>query len=88
MKDVEKKKNRRKLEIQRIVAWILLVLIEIAAAAAPAILLAAILVPMARAERGYEAIGGEWFAIGTAFCITYTAIHNRICDKIFEEEKR
>ncbi len=85
---MEKKNTRRKHETQRIVAWMLLMLIEIAAAAVPAVLLAAVLIPMARAVRGYEAIGGEWLAIGVVFCIAYTVIHNRICDKIFEEEKR
>ncbi len=85
---MKKENNRLKRETQRIAAWALLVLIEIAAAAAPAILLTVILVPIARAERGYEAIGGEWLAIGVVFCIIYTAIHNRICDKIFKEEKK
>ncbi len=85
---MKKKNYRHKRERQRIVAWALLMLIEIVAAAAPVMLLAAMLVPIARAERGYEAIGGEWLAIGTAFCIAFTAIHNHICDKIFEEEKK
>ncbi len=83
---MKEKNNRRKRKRRRIAAWMLFMLIEIAAAAAPTALFAAVLVPMVRAKRGYEAMGGEWLIIWAVFCIGYTAIHNRICDKIFKEE--
>lgn len=74
---------RRKRRFERVCAWGLVFAYELIAAATPAAVLAAILVPAAYAQRGYHAIGGEWLAIAAVFCVGYTAIHRRICDKIF-----
>lgn len=78
-------KRRFKRAIQRIAAWIILIGFEIVCAAVPTILVAAILIPLAKAERGYEAFGGEWLMITGTFCIAYSMIHKKVCKKIFKE---
>lgn len=64
----------------------MLILLELAAAAAPTIILAAFLLPFARRERGYAAMGSEWLILAVTFCITYSIVHRRICKKIFRQE--
>lgn len=78
-------KRRFKRVIQKIAAWTVLIGFEIACAALPTILAAVILIPLARAERGYEAFGGEWLMITGTFCVSYSIIHKKICDRIFKE---
>lgn len=70
-----------------VVVMILVVLAEIAAAMVPTVLLALVVVPLARAERGYEAFGGEWMLIGAVFVVTYCAAHRWVYHKIFGEGK-
>ena len=70
-----------------VVVMILVVLAEIAAAMVPTVLLALVVVPLARAERGYEAFGGEWVLIGAVFVVTYSAAHRWVYHKIFGEGK-
>lgn len=86
MTRVERRRRKRRREIQRICAWTLLVAIELFAAAVPTAIIAAIIIPFAYFQRGYYGVGSEWLLIIAVFCITYGAIHNRICDRIFEEE--
>lgn len=81
-----RRRRKRRQRLQQIGAWTLLFLLELATAATPTILLAAILLPFARRERGYEAMGSEWLAIAATFCITYSIVHRWICRKIFKEE--
>lgn len=80
-----RRRKRRRQKLRRIGAWTILFLLEIAAAAVPAALAAAALLPWAQRERGYTAMGSEWLIISVVFCIAYCIIHRRICDKIFKE---
>lgn len=34
------------------------------------------------------AFGAEWLIIAAAFCLTFYAVHNMVCDKLMEEGKR
>lgn len=81
-----RRRRKRRQRLRQIGAWTALFLFEIVTAAAPATLAAAILLPLARWERGYEAMGSEWLAIAATFCITYSIVHRWICRKIFKEE--
>lgn len=81
-----RRQKRRKQKIKRARALIILILAEILTAAVPTALLAAIIFPLAHIERGYYAIGSEWFITAFVFCGTFYMIHNKICDKIFKEE--
>ena len=62
--------------------WALLFLAEAVAAAAPAALLALVLLPRGYAARGGPAMGGEWLAITATFTAAYAAIHNFVCNKL------
>lgn len=84
---MEKKKIRRKRNLQRIGAWTAVFAIELVSAALTATATAAILLPIAHARRGYAAMGGEWLAILMVFIVSYTVIHRKICNEIFEEGK-
>lgn len=85
MTRAESQRRKRKREIQRVCAWTLLIMFELLVAAAPTAITAVILIPLAYWQRGYYGVGSEWLLIIAVFCITYSAIHNRICDRIFEE---
>lgn len=85
MTRAEKKRRRRNRKIQRVCAWTVLILFELLVSAVPTALTSAILLPLAYRERGYFGVGSEWLLIIAIFCITYSAFHNRICDKIFKE---
>lgn len=80
-----RRRRKRRQRLRYIGAWTALFLFEILVAAAPAIIVAAILLPIAQRERGYTAIGSEWLAISATFCITYSIFHLWICKKIFKE---
>lgn len=86
MTRAERQRRKRRREIKRVYAWTLLVAIELLASAVPTAIIAAIIIPILYWQRGYYGAGSEWFLIIAVFCITYGAIHNRICDRIFEEE--
>lgn len=81
-----KKRNRAK-EWSRVGAWTLLGLIELAVAALPTAIAAVILVAITHAQRGYAAFGGEWLVIAAVFCVTFTIVHNRVCDELFKGGK-
>ena len=85
MTKAERQRRKRKREIQRVCALTLLIMFELLVAAALTAITAAILIPFAYWQRGYYGVGSEWLAIIAVFCITYSAVHNRICDRIFEE---
>lgn len=70
-------------EVGRVFAW---TLFELAVAAAPAGIVAALLVPIGLRERGYWAIGGEWLLIAVIFIAAFAIIHNAVCNTL-EEEK-
>lgn len=79
------RRRKRRQKLRQIGAWIVLILLELVTAAVPTILAAVILIPLAKAERGYEAFGGEWLMITGTFCIAYSMIHKKVCKKIFKE---
>lgn len=81
-----KKQSRRRKKFRNIGAWTLLLLVELFLSAIPTAITAAVVLPLAYAERGYVAIGSEWLIIALVFCIAYAVIHNKICNAIFEEE--
>lgn len=85
MTRTERQRRKRRRKIQRACAWTVLIVFELLMAAAPTAITAAILIPLAYRERGYYGMGSEWILIIAVFCIAYSTIHNRICDRIFEE---
>lgn len=80
-------RRRRKIKrkAQCITAWTVLVLGELIISAAVAAVTALVVVQIAYWERGYTAYGSEWLLVAIVFCFTYYEIHNRVCDRIFEE---
>lgn len=81
---MDKKKARRRRKLRRAAAWVLFFTVELLAAAIPAAVVAAILVPLAHGWRGSATMGGEWFAVGAAYCAAYAIIHKVVCDKLWE----
>lgn len=79
-----RRRRKRRQKLRQIGAWTLLLVAE-QAAAVPSALVAAVLLPFARWERGCVAIGSEWLLIALVFCIAYCVIHRRVCNKIYKE---
>lgn len=69
-------------------SWIAVMAIEAAVAVATAAATAAVLVPIAKAERGYDAVGGEWIAAGMVLILTFYLIHNGVCNAVFGKRKQ
>lgn len=82
-----RRRKRRSWRAKQIAAWTLVFAVEILAAAAQAAVVGAVLIPTVNAHRGYGAFGGEWLLLAGLFCGAYFIIHNRVCNKIFEEGK-
>ena len=80
-----RRRKRRIRKIKRAAAWAVLIAFELAAAAVPAVIMAAVAFPIAYAERGGAGIGGEWPLVIVVFCWVFGTIHNRICDRIYGE---
>lgn len=80
-----RRRKRRIRKIKRTVAWAVLIAFELAAAAVPAVIMAAVAFPIAYAEKGGAGIGGEWLLVIVVFCWVFGTIHNRICDRIYGE---
>ena len=80
-----RRRKRRIRKIKRTVAWAVLIAFELAAAAVPAVIMAAVAFPIAYAERGGAGLGGEWLLVIVVFCWVFGTIHNRICDRIYGE---
>lgn len=81
-----KEKRRRRRKVQRAAIWTLILLAELITAAAPAALLAQVLIPTGYAARGYPAVGGERLAIAATFAVAYAVIHHFVCKKLEEGE--
>lgn len=86
MTKAEKQAERRRRERKRALAWTVVLLVEAVIAAAPAAVVATVVLPLAYEQRGYMAMGGEWLMIAATFCGAFYAIHQWICDKIYEED--
>lgn len=67
-----------KLKRERQTAIILVFLFEIGMASAVTALAAAILLPLAYAERGYYAIGGDWACLFIIVVASFTMINNAV----------
>ncbi|MEE0100783.1 MAG: hypothetical protein U0I48_03485 [Acutalibacteraceae bacterium] len=80
-----RRRKRRIRKIKRAAAWAVLIAFELAAAAVPTVIMAAVAFPIAYAERGGAGIGGEWLLVTVVFCWAFGTIHNRICDRIYGE---
>ncbi len=80
-----RRRRKRRQKLRQIGAWTLLLIAGLFTAAVPSALAAAVLLPFARWERGYSAMGSEWLVIAVIFCIAYCAIHRRVCNKIYKE---
>lgn len=80
-----RRRRKRRQKLRQIGAWTLLLVAELFAAAVPSALVAAVLLPFARWERGYAAMGSEWLLIAVVFCTAYCVIHRRVCNKIYKE---
>lgn len=85
MTRTERQRRKRRRKIQRACAWTVLIVFELLIAAAPMTITAAILIPLVYAQRGYYGVGSEWILIISVFCVAYSTIHRKICDRIFEE---
>lgn len=77
-----RRRKRRIRKIKRTVAWAVLIAFELAAAAVPAVIMAAVAFPIAYAERGGAGIGGEWLLVIVVFCWVFGTIHNRIYGEV------
>lgn len=84
---MKKRKMRRRKHLQRIGAWTVVFAVELLAAALITTIVAAILLTIAQARRGYVAMGGEWLVIFAVFTGSYAVIHRKICNEIFKEGK-
>lgn len=73
-----------KKEKERVKAILILFAIEMLAAAIVTMLVACVVIPIAYAERGYWAVGGEMLFLMVVACVSYTVIHNII----FAEAKK
>ena len=69
-----------------VIVWVLMLLAELLLSAIPAALIAAELLPLAYAERGRMAFGGEWLAIILVFCTMFYAIRTEIYNRTKKEE--
>lgn len=85
MTRTEARKARERQRRRQIAAWSILIICELLVASIPATIVAAVLVPLGRAARGYEVFGVEWLIVSAVFCIAYTLAHKYACDRIFEE---
>lgn len=85
MTRAERRRKQRTRKIKRAMAWAVLIAFELAMAAVPAAIMAALLLPIVYAERGGAAIGGEWLLLIVVFCWTFGTVHNKICDRIYGE---
>ena len=82
-----KQRRRAKRRVQRTAALVLVYLFEILVAAAPTAIAAAVFVPWAAQERGYTAVGGEWFLVAFVFYVSYVLVHNAVCDALYGKEE-
>lgn len=80
-----RRRKRIMRKIKRAAAWAVLIAFELAAAAVPTVIMAAVAFPIAYAERGGVGIGGEWLLIIGVFCLAFGTIHNKVCDRIYGE---
>lgn len=80
-----RRRIRRIRKIKRAAAWAVLIALELAMAAVPTVIVAAIVFPLAYAERGGAGVGSEWLLIIIVFCLVFGTIHNRFCDRIYGE---
>lgn len=80
-----RRRKRRRQNLRRAAAWAVVFIAELLAAAIQTAVVAAVLIPLVNAWRGYTAFGGELLLVGALFCGAYCIIHKRVCDKIFEE---
>ncbi|MDE7243123.1 MAG: hypothetical protein K2O18_03985 [Oscillospiraceae bacterium] len=78
---MKQKKTRRRRKTWPV--WVLIILAELLAAAIPAGIAAAFLLPVSFKARGEFGVGGEWLVILLLFCGAYTAIHRWFCNKLF-----
>lgn len=80
-----RRRKRRIRKIKRAAAWTVLIALELAIAAVPTAIMAALAFPIAYAERRGTGIGGEWLLVIAVFCWTFSTVHNRVCDRIYGE---
>lgn len=71
-----------------ITAWIGVIFAEAVIAVAAAGATAMVVIPLAKAERGYDAYGGEWIIIGAVLLGTFYLVHKKLCDAVFGKRKR
>ncbi len=82
---MRKQWQKRFRSAQTAALWVLIILAELLISAIPAGIAAAILLPMGFKARGRFAIGGEWLLIALLYCVSYTAVHLWLCNKLFKE---
>ena len=70
----------RKRKAERMIAIAIVFAVEMAGAILVTALTAAVVLPMAYAERGYFSVGGEWLLLMLVAIVTYTAMHSYIFD--------
>ena len=89
MSRTDKRRSRRRLKrkIQRCLAICILFALEVGGAMLAGGLTALVMVPIAYAQRGYLAFGGEIMAVFAVTVIAYFIIHNRIFRELEEPQK-
>lgn len=85
MTRIQRRRRKRIRKARRIIAWIMLIAYEIVIAAIPTAVMATVAIPFAYLERGGAGAGGEWILITVVFCWAFRMIHNKVCDRIYEE---
>lgn len=74
--------------MKKIAVWLSIILIESIVALLPSTLFAAVILPLAYAQRGYYAVGGEWMIIYCIFVMTFTSVHYLTCNEVFGKDER
>lgn len=78
--------HRAKVKARYYTACFILCLVEALVSAVPTALFATIIIPAVTRWRGGLGFGGEYLFLAAMFLITFTVIHNKVCDALFREE--
>ena len=77
--------NKKKRE--RIIAAVVVLAFELAVTALITVAVGVVLVPMVEAQRGYNAMGGEWVFLMAVAIAAYNALHSYIFRAAYRRQK-
>ncbi len=81
-----KRRRRCRHKARWIFVWALVILVELLVSAVPAGIVVALFLLIDFKPCGGLGLIAEWLVISLLFCGTYTAVHYRLCRKLFEKE--